>query len=468
LKFLKKERFVLMQTLQAPSTTQATPAAGTRKRQVVATLLGARQFEQIDWRRLMQDGVLVRVHIAGSNMFWTQLTYEDLGIRIEQGDMQATFSRWMTLGKKRLLPEAYMQALSRIESKARYALKERSFRTELGAFVPSTAYVAWRDTTRALRDQYFALRDDILANHATLARQVLGEYEAIASNTYERLRQAESVLLIGRDQFVAAYCQRIAAQIPSPDRIREKFDFKYLLLDGLSQVSAAAEQTEEQEAVSPEMIETARNEVEQRAWQRSVLEQDLRAHAQERVSAMLDDFLSSVVGHLRVLTYDATCDVLATLQRHSNERLSPRSIVQLNNLLAQIRSLNFYGDADIDQMMTRIEQMVEQTPQERQASLADIQRILHAIATTTRATLLDLGEEPRSARILGIPDYPTDSTVRQARAEIGLDLDPTQLAALAQTRAEARASRAEVNQPSMESLWVSLQDHDASRASRAV
>jgi hypothetical protein len=264
------------------------------------------------------------------------------------------------------------------------------------------------------------------------------------------------------------YCQRIAAQIPSPDRIREKFDFQYLLLDGLSQVGTPTEQTDEHTEVSPEMIDAARNGIQQRTWQRSVLEQDLRVHAQERVSVMLEDFLSSVTGHLRTLTYDAVCDVLATLQRHSNERISPRSVTQLNNLLAQIRSLNFYGDADLDQMMARIEQMVEQTPQERQASLVDIQSMLHAIATATRATLLDLGEEPRSARILGIPEYPTNSAVRQARAEIGLDLDATQLTALAQTRAEVRQARAETTQPNMESLWVYLQDSDVARASRAI
>jgi hypothetical protein len=457
-----------MQTLHTPPTAQRAPAAGTRKRQAIATLLGARQFEQIDWRRLMQDGALVRVHIAGSNMFWTQLTYEDLGIRIEQGDIRTKFSRWMTLGKKRLLPEAYMQALSHIESRARYTLKERSFRTELGAFVPSTAYVAWRDTTQALRDEYFALRDTILANHATFARQVLGEYEDIASDTYARLHRADPDLPLGRDQFVTMYCQRIAAQIPSPDRIREKFDFQYMLLDGLSQVGTPTEQTDEHTEVSPEMIDAARNGIQQRTWQRSVLEQDLRVHAQERVSVMLEDFLSSVTGRLRTLTYDAVCDVLTTLQRHSNERLSPRSVVQLNNLLAQIRSLNFYGDADIDQIMTHIGQMVEQTPRERQASLADIQSVLHAIATTTRATLLDLGEEPRSARILGIPDYPTDSAVRQARAEIGLDLDATQLAALAQTRAQVREARAETSQPSMESLWTYLQGSDTARMPRAL
>jgi hypothetical protein len=447
-----------MQTLQSPPLHPASPPVGTRRRQVIASLFGERQFEFIDWRRLLEDGALVRVHIAGTSMFWAQLTYEDLGIRVTDSAVREKLATWMTLGKKRLLPEAYMKSLARIEGSARYALKERSFRTELGAFVPATAYIAWRDTTHALRDQYLALRDEIITNHTQLMRQVLGEYETIASDTYQRLQQAQPGLLTeNREQFMTNYTQRISAQIPSPDRIREKFDFKYLLIDGLSQVgNTLTEQTSETTERLSTTIDAARSEVHQREWQRSVLEHDLRLHAQERVNAVLDDFLTTIVSQLRSFTYEATCDVLATLQRRSNESISPRSIVQLNNLLTQVRSLNFYGDADIDRIMTQIEQIVQQTPADRQASITDIQRTLRAIATVTRSTLLDLDEELRSARDMGIPDFPTDSAVRQARAEIGLDLDAIQFAALAQTSADVRAQRAETTQTGMEPLWTFL------------
>ena len=53
-----------MQTLQAPATTPLGEPAGARRRQAIASVLGERQFELIDWRRLMRDGALVRLHIA--------------------------------------------------------------------------------------------------------------------------------------------------------------------------------------------------------------------------------------------------------------------------------------------------------------------------------------------------------------------------------------------------------------------
>jgi|GEM_PF-2796150 len=454
----------MTQTITPPATEHIAQAAGSRRRQVVASLFGERSFEFIDWRRLIQDGVLVRLHIRRCR-FTAQLTLEDIGVRVESGEVREKLSKWLILGGKKLLPEDYMKSLSRIESSARYALKERAFRTELGAFVPSTAYIPWRDTIQSLKNQYFALRDDIVVNHRSLVRRVLSGYEMIAEDTYQRLRRTHPELVTeSQEQFVENYCNRIASHIPSQDRIRETFDFKYILIDGLSQLG---ESSRENVAELGDGVQMTRNQVREREWQRSVLEQDLRMHAQERVDTALENFLSSLVGQLRTLTYDATTDVLATLQRRSGESMSPRSIVQLGNLITQIRSLNFYGDTEIERMMEQVQRIVDQSPSERQASLADIQRTLRAIATVSRSTLLDLEEDPRSAREIAIPDFPSDSSVRQARAEVGLDLSTTQFEMLAQTRADVRAQRAEVARTGMESLWAMLeQEHQ--RESRIV
>lgn len=456
----------MTQTIQSPQTLPGRPSAGTRRRQTIATLLGERSFEAIDWRRLIQDGVLVRLHIRRCR-FSTRLTLEDIGIRVDDDTVREKLSKWLILGEKRLLPVAYMKALSRLESGARYVLKERSFRTELGAFVPSSAYIAWRDTTAELKTQYEALRDEIIANHRSLTQQVLAEYEVIAADTYQRLCGTHPELVREtQEHFVTAYCNRITSQIPSPDRIRETFAFTYLLVDGLSQL----ETTQAQRSVQEEQettVDVARSQVQQREWQRSVLEQDLRRHAQERVSMALDSFLSSVVSQLRTLTYDVTCDVLATLQRRGGETLAHQSVRQLHNLLTQVRALNFYGDTEMERMMEQMQSIVEQSPEERQRGIADIGRTLRAIATVTRATLLDLEEEPREARGVTIPNLPTESAVRQARAELGLDLDATQFATLAYMRAEVREQRAEVREHGMQPLWAYLEG-DAQRAPRTV
>lgn len=463
----------MTQTIQPPQATQG-QAIGSRRRQTIATLFGERSFEFIDWRRLIQDGVLVRLHIRRCR-FSTRLVLEDIGVRVDDDNVREKLSKWLVLGEKRLLPMEYMKALSRIESSARYALKERSFRTELGAFIPSSAYIGWRDITDNLKTQYEALRDDIIANHRSLTRQVLAQYEEIAADTYQRLRGTHPELVTEtQDQFVTNYCNRINSQIPSADRIRDTFDFKYLLIDGLSQLETTPVESTVQQGSDAHVqeefaatVDVARSQVQQREWQRSVMEQDLRMHAQERVSTALDSFLSSVVSQLRNLTYDVACDVLSTLQRRGGESLAHQSIRQLNNLLTQVRALNFYGDTEMERMMDQIQGIVEQSPEQRQRSITDIRRTLRAIATVTRSTLLDLEEEPRVAREIAIPDLPTETSVRQARAELGLDLDTTQFANLAQIRADVRAERAEVSAHGMQSLW-SYMENEEHRGARTV
>ncbi|BCL79561.1 hypothetical protein ccbrp13_20260 [Ktedonobacteria bacterium brp13] len=463
----------MTQTIQPPQTAQGGHPVGSRRRQTIASLFGEHSFECIDWRQLIQDGVLVRLHIRRCR-FSTRLVLEDIGVRVEDDMVREKLSTWLILGEKRLLPVAYMKSLSRIESSARYALKERSFRTELGSFVPSSAYIAWRDMTLSLKVQYEALRDDILANHRLLTRQVLAEYEVIAGDTYQRLCGTHPELVTEtREHFVTNYCNRIISQVPSPDRIRDTFDFKYLLVDGLSQLGTTqAEPPSQQSSVNAHEgrstpVEVARLQVQSREWQRSVLEQDLRMHAQERVNTALDSFLASVVSQLRSLTYDVACDVLSTLQRRGGESVAHQSVRQLGNLLTQVRELNFYGDTEMERMMDQIQQIVEQSPEERQRSIADIGRTLRAIATVTRSTLLDLEEEPRVAREIAIPDLPTEASVRQARAELGLDLDATQFLNLAQVRADVRGERAEVGTYGMQSLW-SYMESEAQRAPRTV
>jgi hypothetical protein len=461
------------QTLTTPSSvtsSSSTRMQETRRQQTVARVLGAETFTTIPWQHLMQEGALIQLHI-GRCRFSTRLLLEDMGIHIEEEATRDKLARCLILGEKRLLPKAYMKALARIEGSARYTLKEHAFQTELGNFVPVTSYVAWRTKTEALREEYLALRDDIIANHRELVRQVLTDYEAIATDTYQRLLSTHPELVSeGQQQFVSSYCNRIAGQIPTAQRIRESFTFTFFRVDSSQQlgilpndavapalVAIATVPPEEEEAKTTTPIQCQQVE---HSRARAILEQDLRHDAQARVNAALDNFLSSIVAQLRTLTYDAATDVLSTLQRRRGESFSGQSTRQLHNLLSHIRELNFFGDTEIEQMMHHIQEIVEMTPQERQRSLGEIGQTLRAIATTTRATLLDLEEEVRAPRNdLGIVAYPTTQQISSARAE--LCLPPLNLTRLASLPADTRAGtgRAEFSESGNESLWQFIEQH---------
>jgi hypothetical protein len=463
---------VFMQSM-TPTATVSPSLPGTHRRQTLAQILHAPSFESIDWRRLLQDGVMVKLHIRHCG-FTTRLELADLGVRVQDATVQEKVARWLILGSKRLLPEAYMQALTHLESRARYVLKERSFRTELGAFVPSTTYTAWREATETLRTQYFALRDELIAHHREMVRQVLAEYEVIATDTYQRLAITYPDLVTeSQAHFTATYCDRIALAIPSPERIQETFDFRYELANGLSQLGTAPTEPVEQEttvlqAEGVQRLDQLRTQTEQRAFDRAAMQRDMQRQAQERVSTMLDEYLSSIVGSLYHLTYEVMCDALSALQQRNGERLSPRFATQLRHLLESVRSLNFYGNDELERCMEQVQQITELSPRDRQANVADIRRVLQSIGTVSRARLLDLEEEPRSARDLGIPEVPTQRIVRQARAELGMEHDEEALVLWAQAQPLAtRAARAETAPSPLDTPW-NLEEAETPRSARAL
>src|SRR2546428_99558 len=86
------------------------------KEQVIATLLGRPSFEEIDWRTLMKQGVLVRLRIRRCR-FTAKLELADLGVSGSSARVRQALSRTLVLGEKRLLPETYMTALEKIESR---------------------------------------------------------------------------------------------------------------------------------------------------------------------------------------------------------------------------------------------------------------------------------------------------------------------------------------------------------------
>ena len=109
---------------------------------------------------------------------------------------------------------------------------------------------------------------------------------------------------------------------------------------------------------------------------------------------MIDGFLADLVKQLRATIYEATTDILATMSKNQG-KLHPRSVVQLRNLIDQVGQMNFFGDTETDAMIRRVRSIFDQRPETR--NVADLQIPLRDVAIITRASLLDLGEQPRAS-----------------------------------------------------------------------
>ena len=406
------------------------------------------------WLQLMREGVLVRLHI-GRWRARTSLRWRDLGIKPGRGEEEQVLHELLELGHKFLLPRDDVRELDSIDSSARKWLEKNAFRTYWGFFVPVTTYADWKAKNEEFRRRYLEVRDRMAANYDETVARVLAKYHVAARAAYRRLRalHPETMQEVGETGFAARFVDEVSRHIPSRQDFYDSFYFdtelEYVPLPSLlaeeqaearrirAEARAEQEQREtqlhlkrehawaEEEKIRAE-VSAARSAA---AWKEQLMREmhrEVVEQARRRKEQVVDSFLRDVVAQLRTLVYEVVTDVLASLRK--NGRLHPRSVVQLRNLVERVERLNFAGDTDLDAMIAGVRVELDVAAKER--SVREIETALQDIAIVTRSTLIGLGERPRSARTLGVPDEPAPALVRTARGRLGLDGHDARLQAL--------------------------------------
>lgn len=446
----------MQQLRTTPPTSPLTPSNPTeeraRKQEAMARVLGKRRFADVDWRQLVQEGVLVDLTIRHCG-FTARLELSDLGMSIQDERVRRAHARTLKLGEKRLLPQRYMNAINRLASGARRCLAKNAFQTELGAFLPVTAYGPWKEEIAEHERRFLALRDEILENYKGLVEEVLAEYRVIARDTYKRLRILRPTDLdIDEARFIENYCNRILALIPAKEYVRERFGFDIVLRDGVQELQPLSETTR-----VPAPIQV-RQDAQNRVLQRQQMQRDLLRQLQEQKARQIEDFLQTIVIRLRSLTYEVMGDVLASISKQGEKRFPARSVVQLKNLVTQLSRLNFYGDEDIERIEQQVQEILDQTPTMRKRNLTEIQERLREIALDARSTLLDLEQPARKNRAEIPAEVPKTDDVRQARAVLDLNAEQVLESLASLPRREAREAR-----EGWQSLWDQSEETRAPR-----
>lgn len=392
-----------------------------------------------DWGSLMKSGVLVKMHVSR----WrakAQLDLSDLGLYDQDGD--SDLDDLIRLGEKLLAPPDLLKQLDSVEQQARDLPKKFGFQTYWGVFIPATAYEAWKAEDAIKKASYFALREKMIDNWEANIDQMMITYRRAAQNAYRRAKALtpEAMTLderLDENIFVNRFLGRLIDKLPSKAQVHGSFAYK-AELSFIPLPDLIAEQTA-QATIYYEQAETARAEerqkrraISERSEAEARMMQDIINQAKAEKQEMIDGFMSDIAGQLRTMIYDATTEILANIER--NGFLQPRSVVQLKGLIDRLNMLNFYGDSDIDRMIGKLKGIIDQDTDARQQSVkaGQTQAALADIATVTRATLLSLGQSPRSPKgttlaRLGIDESPAPDLVRSARSRLQMiAADPAQ------------------------------------------
>jgi hypothetical protein len=309
---------------------------------------------------LLRKGVVVRVHI-GRWRARRKLRADDLGLDPEAA---RPLLEQVDLGARLLLPRATLEKLDRLESQGRSNLRRYSLDTRLGSFVPADGLPRFLEAHQALRAQYLAMRDEIVARLPSLQDEVKQACACAAETLYDALRTAAGVT---RAAFVAQYVERALAAWPTAGQVHASFAFDY----DLSYVPLASELAAEQARL------VAITEDER-------LRQDLARHVAERRRQEIDGFLDDLAADLRTTVYETVTAALRGLQNGGYP--APRTVAALHRLTERVRLLNVYGDQDIETQIRRLEGALV-LPKRRTAVAAE----------QLRTALIDLRETTRSA-----------------------------------------------------------------------
>lgn len=376
------------------------------------------RVQAADWTRYMNSGVVVDLHIRR----WrgvTRLSLEDLGL--DKDESEKVVDELIRLGDKFLMPPAIVRELNSIDTGARKCLERYGYRLIWGRFLPAASYLSWKEENDKFVFRYYSIRDRIVEFYDEYRLQMIENYAKAARAAYHRAAKISGLSEAVEDVFVERFVDRVIGLIPSRDQIRDSFSFE-VELSFIPLPSLLAEDQAEKERIDGEAaIERERRYNEIRAERELTaaeiqMRRDVLESAKSQKENLVNNFMKDVVSQLNQALYDAVSDVLATTEK--NGSVHPRSVVQLESLIEKIRGMNFFGYDEIDKMISETENIVRTNPGDRK--IDDVTAKLRDIATVTRSTLIGLGDRPRSARKVGVPDVVTPEIVRTARGRLGI------------------------------------------------
>jgi hypothetical protein len=307
--------------------------------------------------RLMQKGVIIQLHIG----YWrpySRLSESELGIS-EDGSVK----EYLQLGRKKLLPPEMVARLENIEKRARYALEENSFKCFWGRFVPVTAWNRWRDENEEIKNQFYAIRDEVISNLPESIGQLRDIYAQMAMDAYKRSRYDSEAQV--PEHYIETFISRCLEQIPSPDDMRRLFRYEevYTYIPLPSQLKI------QQSGSAEDMMKRQ-------------VAREMNQHKQEMVA----DFLVEINTSLRNMIVGACQSVKDSIRR--NDRLVPRSVMGLRNLLAKLERLNFHDDDQLSKMMEDIRSEIDKPADKR--DIPNLDAVLSEVLDSCREQIQEI------------------------------------------------------------------------------
>jgi len=344
---------------------------------------------------LMQRGVLTDLDI-GYFRAYGKLTEEELGVTLSAGE-----KRSISLGHQKLLPTELVRKAENAESRGRANLEKCTIQLVIGRFLPVTASDVFQAKNDDFQGELFAVRDEIVKNYDRIIQQMKGEFADRAEATWGRIEHKPAEAFAS---WQARYVRSLVERIPTKEAIRDSY-YWTTRYNFVPLPSSIQEEKLRQEEIrkKQELLTFETDDRKQKIEQMNELVLGQMRAQKDEALKQAGSFLDDTIFKLRKVILDTVQKATSTMSRNDGKLLGS-SVKSLENLIEQARSLNFYNDQEVTQLVDKLDAQITKDPKKR--SVPDIKKIMREMETvmgrSVRAVEREQTKNEEIARIIGI------------------------------------------------------------------
>lgn len=309
-----------------------------------------------DWAlALMSQGIIVRLSISR----WrgtAPLNTEDLGLKFLDKDSALFMKKYVRLGTEKLLPPEVIGEIESIEFRARNRLREFSFETVWGRFVPYTAFNEWERENAQIRTDFMEAAKVLGERYNEIIDMVKKEYLKMAKDVWARLYPEGGN---PTESFLEDFVSRIVSKIPSRNDIIASFrydtTFFIIPMPSLIEENVSKARQIRMDLETKELEHTLEGETKKR-----VAEEYLK-----RKQELIDSFLEATVSSMRNYIAELCDTIIQSMSNSSQKDITKTQKNRIKNMIGKVKMLNFHNDKEIACLLKDLDMEIDKFKGER-------------------------------------------------------------------------------------------------------
>jgi len=311
---------------------------------------------------LMQKGLIIQLSIKRWRAT-AKLTPDDLGIKFIDNDSFDFSKRYLNLGRQLLLPPEVLKDFVNLEQNGRALLRNMSFETPWGCFVPDTALDEWERQNNEIRKDFMSSARMFGDRYEEIIDMVRKDYKIFARDVWARLYPENKDG--ATDSFIEHFAQRAVEKIPPRGDIVSSFSYNYVCFEIPMPSFVQADVLKANELKRADDL----------AEEDVVIQKDTKRRlAQvyiEKKEVFLDGFLEATAEQFRNEIGKLCLAVLESIGKNKkkNGDITEGQKNKIKDMLDKVKQLNFYNDKVINDLMFDLEKEIRKIKGEENADI---------------------------------------------------------------------------------------------------